>query len=1039
MLGKILKGISGSTRTNFSRSLKNNHHNRNNSWNLPERLQVYCSTHYLKAMFFLWVTACTAVLAAEYLRPLLLPFAQQHFTGITGLVTWMSSLLGSQVTLIGIVFPLVVGLISVLFQKKSSRIHIQSAYQLHSGYMFAGLSGLSLAGFILLEGLFLARGDKYLNTAFAVTAFIWMLFNILLSIWFFITSLNVLDDEKRERLMLKYFHSQIVSVNLQASLVRHYIRYPGLYLGKDKIGGITVMPYYTSHGSQEERVFLRVKKNQTVIDIYMRPLLFLLRQLKKNAESDSSITLLPQVRHKKGEITLMSFSGIKPSRVWVVLFRLCFRKGTVPERPLYKNIAHDFYGEVYDTLDDKNIGAFEQASERLVATFTSIKNGFRHNQGGNYIDECETLDEYITLSKSFYFCFSNFCRDAVKTVETSVKYYRKVMDIPSSVYHRSEDRTIADYEYYNQSLFSVWYALINWKAGLGENVSVSQSQRHRELVIDFIGSWEFWNRWITRVDESEQDDYSCRLLQHLCFAPQIVMAAATADDLFATEHSTDMLLLWLSQTRLESDFESEHRWHSTLLTPTFMELKTEGPEWEKMLRGSVYSEKAALSVIFDNALRDIRLLTAGYFLTYLKPEHVPVNETVKRLLKSELAYSTGAYDRMSAAFSTATDIIDSIIRIEYRSENEKSSWYTRISGIVNTISSYNDRQQVSGRIYMGAVEDARSLYGSYVAIAVMLSDGAQTVSRKISDALKDNLFSYHNKMQILHLLQCLRYDPDKPPVGELITKAQYDERGIHYNETLDAYIQAFSQKMNSDILQAEIDYAHISQIVWNLTDSFPNLIAENALLSRFTLTYKDTFNSPVKTMKLRSGMNKELIAKDINSHYSGNLMSSSDIKSGMLNHVYSTLSRLPVSHIEDINDVDMFCKRIGEMTADCPDCTVMIFGTRFGRELQDLVFQKDRHDALGISMITSSRTNGALPFRIHNCTVWQVWGDETDCTLLVENSSFGSLRMFRYPDGSLFTIFWQSRDENPLEGTLTTLWDPEMDITGSVMAKFFHR
>lgn len=29
----------------------------------------------------------------------------------------MSSLLGSQVTLIGIVFPLVVGLISVLFQK----------------------------------------------------------------------------------------------------------------------------------------------------------------------------------------------------------------------------------------------------------------------------------------------------------------------------------------------------------------------------------------------------------------------------------------------------------------------------------------------------------------------------------------------------------------------------------------------------------------------------------------------------------------------------------------------------------------------------------------------------------------------------------------------------------------------------------------------------------------------------------------------------------------------------------------------------------
>ncbi len=63
---------------------------------------------------------------------------------ITKLSDWMSNLLGSQLTIIGIAFS-VVGLISVLFQKKSARIHIQSAYQLHSGYMFAGLSGLSLA------------------------------------------------------------------------------------------------------------------------------------------------------------------------------------------------------------------------------------------------------------------------------------------------------------------------------------------------------------------------------------------------------------------------------------------------------------------------------------------------------------------------------------------------------------------------------------------------------------------------------------------------------------------------------------------------------------------------------------------------------------------------------------------------------------------------------------------------------------------------------------------------------------------------------
>ncbi|HAM9851953.1 TPA: hypothetical protein K8145_000062 [Escherichia coli] len=50
---------------------------------------------------------------ALYARPVFHQFARQH-KGITALPGWMSSLLGSPVPLIGIVFPLVVGLNSVL-------------------------------------------------------------------------------------------------------------------------------------------------------------------------------------------------------------------------------------------------------------------------------------------------------------------------------------------------------------------------------------------------------------------------------------------------------------------------------------------------------------------------------------------------------------------------------------------------------------------------------------------------------------------------------------------------------------------------------------------------------------------------------------------------------------------------------------------------------------------------------------------------------------------------------------------------------------
>lgn len=161
MFGKLLNSVTWQVRADLRRKLKANRDHKNLSWNLAERLQVYCSTHYIRAMLILWGVAAGAVAVAHYARPVFDPFARQHFKGITALPGWMSSLLGSQVTLIGIVFPLVVGLISVLFQKKSSRIHIQSAYQLNSGYMFAGLSALSLAGFILMAGIASSLGDNY--------------------------------------------------------------------------------------------------------------------------------------------------------------------------------------------------------------------------------------------------------------------------------------------------------------------------------------------------------------------------------------------------------------------------------------------------------------------------------------------------------------------------------------------------------------------------------------------------------------------------------------------------------------------------------------------------------------------------------------------------------------------------------------------------------------------------------------------------------------------------------------------------------------
>ncbi|WP_244574297.1 hypothetical protein [Escherichia coli] len=83
MFGKLLKSVSWQVRAELRRSLKSNRDYKKLRWNPVERILVSCSTHYVRAMLVLWSAAFGAVGVVEYFRPVLLPFAVQHFKGIT--------------------------------------------------------------------------------------------------------------------------------------------------------------------------------------------------------------------------------------------------------------------------------------------------------------------------------------------------------------------------------------------------------------------------------------------------------------------------------------------------------------------------------------------------------------------------------------------------------------------------------------------------------------------------------------------------------------------------------------------------------------------------------------------------------------------------------------------------------------------------------------------------------------------------------------------------------------------------------------------
>ena len=1038
MLGKFLKSVSWQVRTELHRRLKSNRDRKNLSWNLVERILVASSTHYIRAMLFLWAIAAVALGVVICLRPVLHPFALQHFEKITELPGWMSNLLGSQLTIIGIVFPLVVGLISVLFQKKSARIHIQSAYQLYSGYMFSGLSGLSLAAFILLSGLTSSLGDKYLNTAFAATAFLWMLFNIVLSIWFFITSLNVLDEDKRDRLMNKYFLAQIVNGYIYKAYAQAWIRYPGYHIGENYLGEIKILPYSVSGKEEMEHIQCDVNKNDVVLDIHIRPLLFLLKRLKTVGGKDAKIIILPSFGDQPGELTILSSTGIKPlSTLWCSLYKRCIVTGQPEKSRSLDDITFDFFGEAYDALNDKNIGVFRTGVNRLTDTYTSIKRSFAHEDGGNLLDEVKESGFGPSFSDSFHYDLRKFIRETVKSTETSGEYFHEAMYIPLQVYKKSDSTSFTDFKQFTLSLFRVWHVLNEWKAGLGVSLSASQEQTHQELIRSFIGLWEGWSMGLI-IGKSESKDFAGRLMYHLHNTVCLLIPPLVADNTSSTKYAHDVLCLWHSQSRFTRHWEEEYRWHSFFLTPDYLSLEETNSQWKTLLRGNLYKEKAALSIMFANALSDMRLLISGYLIAHFEPQqNIDIADLVNHLITSKLFEERDTYDTLTPEFRNAVDIIDMILRIEHCNHHTDASWYSGLSETIEAMNSFNDKRLIPGRTYTGVRDDLGSLYGAFSLLAIKLARPGEQVTQRVNEALAGGLFSYFSKSRAVTILKGMKRDPLVPYSGYIISEEDYAANVILFNDIVDKYIEVFNRSIAADIIAAEVDTERLRNTDIRLTEEFPGALHEDILLTHFRFTEDSKYHHNWKMRYIPVGVTKDYVAKGLNHNIYGNFPSVSEVKRNILHGLHYLLGRSQARLVMKINSLEDIIKKVAKASADQNNYILVIYGTRFSEELRELIYQRERHAALDIHVDVSARGVNSLPFRINNCQIYQVHNRRLDYSLLISSESFGELKLFRYPDGTLFNTFYRSSDD-PLEGVMKTLWEMDMQVTGPLVARFEH-
>lgn len=989
MLRRIIGSIRYESDKFIYKNIKTKDSYRRLNWNFFERLIVSCSKYPGKAigslLLFFTVLFCVMQLA----RPLIQPIAARWLPHWETIFDWQTALLGGQLTIIGIVYPLVVGLISLIFQKKSARKIVQAAYQTYSGFMLAGLSGLVLSGFIL-SGIFIRTFcSKYSYAVVSGISVAWMMVNISLSVWFFIKSLSVLDDVKRDKMVLRYLTADVLAVMLKKRVAEAFRAEPFALRLIDpvKYPHITLQDYSSEPNLMT--IFKPTKHHHEISDVYLIPfkaiIYFINFSNRIKREKLYFSFYHPYEGNKSGDlIPLFKVHGLPPNSLCVRLLKLCFSTARPADETINNGwIIRGMLGEAVDALAAGDIYAFEEALHSVSRDFSSIADvfSFRNElETGNLLLMKRQGSWEQSFNEHFYSELYRLGRQAVLRTGLSVRFFSQYMQLPRILFHSRSESTVEEIKLGLNHTCYAWETLQSWgKANLSSH-EPGLRQAYDTLVREFVAIWEGWPESLHYKLglHDNVEVFNAARISHLLLLPDILMHAVVAGDAETVRLAADMFNRWLNKPHEgQSGYSGLFPWQEFFITPAiFSGYKPFNAENLTHLQ-AVHDEELPVNA-WTNALTDVRLTTAAFLLKHARELDADrLRFSVDTLLNGGLVDNTGGYERISMAFSNASDVTDALIRTlawGRKGENPAAGW---LSGLIRRLSSAHGKDMISGRVYSGnRLSGFSDLNRQFAELMIMASSASESPSLRIKSGLSAGIFSYGVKERLVNRLRDIQHELVSLTSMTLENGKDFKTCQNTVNHLLGEYIRLFSESMEQDILALPVSTMKVDALSQKVSDMVKNKLSNIFPFNQFlVLTYHPELEQGVKypiqfrddKIYYSEGISITVFGTDssfcsgivnqLSADFLGwlqSLKASTELSSRSLHDIIDTISKLP--ELEE-DDCLIICDTVlGE------ELSSYFFEHRIGKDDGQSQFFYDENDKLQIRGLHVNCTLIYLPF-----------------------------------------------------------------------------
>jgi len=643
------------------------------------------------------------------------------------------ALVGAQATLLGLVYPLIIALVSLLFQETAARGARLNVYFKETEATAVG--GMALFFIAVVSGLSLFYGQMPVRVVAAITAMnlLWFVFN-LIGIGFFVrNSLNFIRPAGRHRMLESYvantawpaqFLAFVRAHTLLGAPARDYLESPAEVGSVGLINPIALDPPIAR---------LTLARPLTLVDIAFGRLNAVLRGQKRGAalgRPPAAVTFAPLIDrdYPEGPLSLARGSGTLSKAERLVL-KNAYRFGRPDRRnpsSLTEHLLTELVASAHAQFEAGNFDQFgariDEATQLHVRLYELAANP---RLPGTDLSNSATLgDGWHSLDMSWVAAYRDLLNRAGDRIEREPRFFERLIYIPSRVHRRV--RTVAPPEA-RKALFHLAIipilalldragrekadaspsgapmpAIFNFGGGAGE--------KYKRFWINAVGGWESFGEAVGSLGSNDGETPNWRdlraladeLFRHLSDTAMLTAKAAQIGEVQAMGWTADLLMNWRNRTirRLGQD-RGGWALHRPLLTLRHARLSWVEIEAAPVsLNDQPKAPQGVFGAVMENAWFDVVVVTLANLLAKCPDPVAGVLPESGAGQVSLALYHNRTFDPGASGPGLARQMdLGTLLRSLLRKADRGNGYGADLDAITERIDQLEGPHYVSGRVY----------------------------------------------------------------------------------------------------------------------------------------------------------------------------------------------------------------------------------------------------------------------------------------------------------------------------------------------------